>query len=60
MQGYLQQVCKELSSLGFTEVVFDDFYFPTSGNIAYEWGIVTDRNQRTLATVSVTARLSTV
>lgn len=36
VQGYLQQVCKELSSLGFTEVVFDDFYFPTSGNIAYE------------------------
>ena len=36
VQDYLQQVCKELSSLGFTEVVFDDFYFPTSGNIAYE------------------------
>lgn len=36
VQDYLQQVCKELSSLGFTEVVFDDFYFPTSGEIAYE------------------------
>lgn len=36
VQDYLQQVCKELSSLGFTEVVFDDFYFPTSGNIAYK------------------------
>lgn len=36
VQDYLQQICKELSSLGFTEVVFEDFYFPTSGNIAYE------------------------
>ena len=36
VQDYLQQICKELSSLGFSEIVFADFYFPTSGNISYE------------------------
>lgn len=36
VQDYLQQICKELSSLGFSEVVFEDFYFPTSGNISYD------------------------
>ena len=36
VQDYLQQICKELSSLGFAEVVFEDFYFPTSGNIVYD------------------------
>lgn len=33
--SYQEQICKELSSLGFQEVVFDDFYFPTSGSIVY-------------------------
>ena len=36
VQAYLQQICKELSSLGFAEVVFDEFYFPTSGSISYD------------------------
>lgn len=36
VQDYLQQICKELSSLGFSEVVFDEFYFPTNGNISYD------------------------
>lgn len=36
VQDYLQQICKELSSLGFSEVVFENFYFPTSGNIVYD------------------------
>ncbi len=30
-----EQICKELSSLGFQEVVFNDFYFPTTGTIVY-------------------------
>ncbi len=33
--SYSEQICKELSSLGFQEVVFNDFYFPTSGSIIY-------------------------
>ena len=33
--SYQEQICKELSSLGFQEVVFNDFYFPTSGTIIY-------------------------
>ena len=33
--SYQEQICKELSSLGFQEVVFNDFYFPTSGTIVY-------------------------
>ncbi len=33
--SYQEQICKELSSLGFQEVVFNDFYFPTSGAIIY-------------------------
>ena len=33
--SYLEQICKELSSLGFHEVVFNDFMFPTSGAIVY-------------------------
>lgn len=33
--SYQEQICKELSSMGFQEVVFDDFFFPTSGSIVY-------------------------
>ena len=33
--SYQEQICKELSSLGFQEVVFNDFYFPTAGTIVY-------------------------
>lgn len=33
--SYQEQICKELSSLGFQEVVFNDFYFPASGSIVY-------------------------
>ncbi len=33
--SYQEQICKELSSLGFQEVVFNDFYFPTTGTIVY-------------------------
>lgn len=33
--SYQEQICKELSSLGFQEVVFNDFYYPTSGSIVY-------------------------
>ena len=33
--SYQEQICKELSSLGFQEVVFNDFYFPASGTIVY-------------------------
>lgn len=32
---YLQQIARELSSMGFSEVVFEDFYFPSSQNIDY-------------------------
>lgn len=32
---YLQQIARELSSMGFSEVVFEDFYFPASQNIEY-------------------------
>lgn len=33
--SYQEQICKELSSLGFQEVVFDSFSFPASGSIVY-------------------------
>ena len=33
---YLQQIAKELSSRGITEIVFDDFYFPGSSSIVYK------------------------
>lgn len=33
--SYLQQIAQELSSKGFSEVVFEDFYFPSSQNILY-------------------------
>ncbi len=33
--SYQEQICKELSSMGFQEVVFNDFYYPTSGSIVY-------------------------
>lgn len=32
---YLQQIAKELSSHGITEIVFNDFYFPESPSIVY-------------------------
>lgn len=35
-QLYLEQIAKDLSSRGITEVVFDDFYFPGSSSIVYE------------------------
>lgn len=36
---YLQQIVKELSSRGITEIVFDDFYFPESPSIVYRHDI---------------------
>lgn len=33
--SYLTQIARELSSLGFKEVAFSEFRFPTSSNIAY-------------------------
>lgn len=33
--AYLEQIARELSSKGFSEVVFEDFYFPSSQNILY-------------------------
>lgn len=33
--AYLMQIARELSDLGFREVAFSDFYFPTSDNIVY-------------------------
>ncbi len=33
--NYLRQIARELSSMGFSEVVFEDFYFPSSQNIFY-------------------------
>ena len=33
--SYLTQIARELSSLGFKEVAFSEFRFPTSKNIAY-------------------------
>ncbi len=33
--SYQEQICKELSSLGFREVVFDGFLYPASGSIIY-------------------------
>lgn len=33
--AYLEQIAKELSSKGFSEVVFEDFLFPASPNIHY-------------------------
>lgn len=35
VSSYLVQIAKELSSKGFSEVVFEDFYFPSSSNIYY-------------------------
>lgn len=31
----LAQICRELTQMGFREVVFDHFYFPSSGAIVY-------------------------
>lgn len=36
---YLQQIVKDLSGRGVTEVVFDDFYFPSSPSIVYKHDI---------------------
>lgn len=36
---YLQQIVKDLSSRGITEVVFDDFYYPSSADIIYKHDI---------------------
>lgn len=36
---YLQQIVKELSSRGITEIVFDDFYFPETPSIIYSHDI---------------------
>ncbi len=35
VQGFLSSIAMELSGLGFDEVVFDDFYFPSSESIAW-------------------------
>lgn len=34
--AYLESIALELAALGFDEVAFSDFYFPTSANIAYK------------------------
>ncbi len=36
---YLQQIVRELSSHGITEIVFDDFYFPENASIVYRHDI---------------------
>lgn len=36
---YLQQIAKDLSSRGITEIVFDDFYFPESASIQYRHSV---------------------
>lgn len=36
VQNYLISIAKELSGLGFDEVVFADFYVPDSGSIVYD------------------------
>lgn len=33
--SYLKQIARELAGKGFREIVFDDFYFPESGQIVY-------------------------
>lgn len=38
----LTEICKELQSKGFDEVVFYDFYFPESGKIVYQSDIPKD------------------
>ena len=34
--SHLQSIATELATMGFDEIVWDDFYFPTSGNIQFE------------------------
>lgn len=34
--NYLTQICRELQTLGFDEVVFDDFLFPSDESIVYD------------------------
>ena len=36
VQEYLASIAQELASMGFDEVVFDDFRIPESGNIIYQ------------------------
>lgn len=33
---YIEQICKELTSMGFSEVAFSQFYFPDSNDIVYQ------------------------
>ncbi len=34
--AHLEEVARELDALGFDEIVFDSFYFPSSGSIDYD------------------------
>lgn len=48
-QQYLEQIAKELSSRGITEVVFDDFYFPGSSSIVYKHDVSRTELMNTIA-----------
>ena len=41
--SYLLQIARELSSLGFQEVVFSEFRFPSSNNIVYSSDLTSDQ-----------------
>lgn len=51
VSSYLESIATELQGLGFDEVVFSDFCFPDSGNIAY-------RGDKTAAVSEAARRLS--
>lgn len=63
--SHLESIVLELQTLGFDEVVFTDFYFPDSTNIAYEGdrsAVVLDAAKRlseNLAGESITLSLAT-
>lgn len=50
--AYLKQIARELAGKGFKEIVFDDFYFPESGQIVYE-----SEKSRTQLTVDTATEL---
>lgn len=61
--SYLQDIIRELESLGFDEVVFTDFAFPASENISYDgdrFAAVLDAAQRLRSNVTGDALLSLV
>lgn len=41
VQGYLSSIALELAQLGFDEVLYDDFYFPTDDRIAWTTDVIT-------------------